>query len=396
MLIPKGKKKDVDRLFPQAQAAWRWSKQGFEDGAEGLLTTDSDDLWWCSGSTPLGLEAFPLIAITVPLIEERTSPNAHTAYQIVVRGPVKSWTVWHRYSDFDKLNAAFHLEGYTPPVPLPPKTFLKPAVEVRRKGLEAFLVGLLSDTKCRKTKLFLDFCQVPSQLVKQIEAGVDGPIISADATGAEWMDVFRSIQVDVQHLKSLSRPSPSDAQTQAEFRREMRIVERKVKDLEEAMPKVGAKEGVGEKRRREDLVSGLYGELERIRTGPPSSKSQTPSAASSLSSARSTNTSNADRNALLGQSSRKFGVAASSLTLDLPSDTSPQSLLQHQRIVMSSQDQALDTLGEIIRRQTQIGRQIGDELDLQNQLLGEVDEQVTNVQGRMKGTTKKLDRVLKG
>jgi regulator of vacuolar morphogenesis len=64
-----------------------------------------------------------------------------------------------------------------------------------------------------------------------------------------------------------------------------------------------------------------------------------------------------------------------------------------QKKTMSQQDESLDVLADIIKRQKEIGMTIGNELDLQNQLLGEVNDDVTRVGDRMAIAGKKLDRV---
>lgn len=63
---------------------------------------------------------------------------------------------------------------------------------------------------------------------------------------------------------------------------------------------------------------------------------------------------------------------------------------------MEDQDSSLDALSSIIRRQKQIGMAIGNELDVQNQLLGELDEGVDRTKRNLANVGKKLDRVSKG
>ncbi|PVV04588.1 hypothetical protein BB560_000910 [Smittium megazygosporum] len=43
--------------------------------------------------------------IRIPSAEIQDSPEKHVSYGILVQGPVRSWTVWRRYSEFDKLNS---------------------------------------------------------------------------------------------------------------------------------------------------------------------------------------------------------------------------------------------------------------------------------------------------
>ncbi|OMJ24038.1 putative syntaxin-8B [Smittium culicis] len=63
--------------------------------------------------------------IRIPVTESRTDPDNHVAYEIQVQGPVRSWTVWRRYSEFIKLDQdlAALFPGHQIPAKLPPKRF---------------------------------------------------------------------------------------------------------------------------------------------------------------------------------------------------------------------------------------------------------------------------------
>jgi len=57
------------------------------------------------------------------------------------------------------------------------------------------------------------------------------------------------------------------------------------------------------------------------------------------------------------------------------------------------QDEQLDQLMDVLKRQGQIGQAIGDELDLQNKLLEDLDADVDRTKAKLKKTGKTLVKV---
>ena len=70
-------------------------------------------------------------------------------------------------------------------------------------------------------------------------------------------------------------------------------------------------------------------------------------------------------------------------------------LLRLQRTLRDEQDQHLESLSQVLGRQKQLGQMIGDELDLQNELLEDLDTDVDRTRGRMGRTMNTLDKVSK-
>ncbi|EGD72394.1 hypothetical protein PTSG_00414 [Salpingoeca rosetta] len=67
---------------------------------------------------------------------------------------------------------------------------------------------------------------------------------------------------------------------------------------------------------------------------------------------------------------------------------------QSQQMVMREQDTQLQEVGQTIGVLKNMGIMIGDELDEQNDMLEEMDEEMTSTSDRLRGTLKKLDRTL--
>lgn len=79
--------------------------------------------------------------------------------------------------------------------------------------------------------------------------------------------------------------------------------------------------------------------------------------------------------------------------LDQQSDLNNEQLHVYHQSVLAEQDDQLDRLGESIGRQRDLSIQIGDELDEQVEMLGEVDGHMDRTQGRLDGARARLGKV---
>ncbi|KAI8811183.1 hypothetical protein BJ742DRAFT_154025 [Cladochytrium replicatum] len=97
------------------------------------------------------------------------------------------------------------------------------------------------------------------------------------------------------------------------------------------------------------------------------------------------------------RATRKFGVEQRPppQETDITRPLDNQGLVQLQRQTMTDQEEQVDALSTVIRRQRQIGEQIGNELEVHNQLLDDLDQGVTRVASHLKSASKKLDSVSK-
>ncbi|KAJ3007192.1 hypothetical protein HKX48_009268, partial [Thoreauomyces humboldtii] len=375
----------------------------------------------------------------VPTHTVLSSPSPHITYTVSLRGPSRTWTVQKRYSEFQTLHLDLTTETSLPPtVPLPPKHFSlfgssalsdPVRIEERRRGLEGYLRGVLysAETAWRRScawKTFLDL-QVGST------GGEAGTTLSGTSTSTSttttsmtpqaWMSEHEALRSLTREIRAnvakrdrcVAQNDVQGAQSAAVAGKvALRSLETRLGVLERSLKAPPGTDGSGggggvakgERQRRQDLFGSLVGEAEGVARAL-SSSTLSASTALSASAARLTPQQTTDRNALLGSPnpSRRFGTAASSSSSSSNNNNNaafssmePQALLGQQQELMAVQDDALTSLSSIIRRQKEIGMAIGQELDLQNGLLEEVDDQVGRVQGRLAGTTKKLDRVLKG
>jgi t-SNARE complex subunit (syntaxin) len=68
-------------------------------------------------------------------------------------------------------------------------------------------------------------------------------------------------------------------------------------------------------------------------------------------------------------------------------------LLNMQKTLREEQDQHLESLSHVLSRQKQLGQMIGDELDLQSELLDDLDTDLDRTKGKMSRTMRTLDTV---
>merc|ERR1712110_936323 len=74
-------------------------------------------------------------------------------------------------------------------------------------------------------------------------------------------------------------------------------------------------------------------------------------------------------------------------------DSDVEPLLSHQEVI-SRQDQGLDDLAKIIRRQRDTGITIGTEVDQQNEIIDDVTNMTETARGRLNHNTAQVDTLL--
>ena len=70
-----------------------------------------------------------------------------------------------------------------------------------------------------------------------------------------------------------------------------------------------------------------------------------------------------------------------------------QGVLQLQKQMMREQDEDVMVLARAVARQKELGEQIQEELVVQNEMLGMLDEDVTRVQGKMDVARKRIGKI---
>ncbi|KAE8253509.1 hypothetical protein A4X06_0g1403 [Tilletia controversa] len=286
----------------------------------------------------------PIQSISIPRSEARNTPSPpHQVYAITIALPVRSWTIYKRYSDFLTLHTTLLqlVPECPPPAPFPPKHAAKHAFRAvstlggwlgsggsigkggtgtgtgtvesmegreRRVGLETYLRAIIASTdpRWRTREEVLDFLEVPRSAST-----------STSTTAAK---------------------TPSAAAT-----------------------RLAARIGGAGAAPLSSPTAGIHmpGSLP-----PPSSPPTIPT--------------------------RQLGPPTTSLLTDHPTEQ-----IAHQQSLLAAQDASLSDLSAIIRRQRDLGLAIHQELAEQNELLGALDGELEETGGRMKGAERKMD-VLEG
>ena len=142
--------------------------------------------------------------------------------------------------------------------------------------------------------------------------------------------------------------------------------------------------GEGELRRRRDLLSSAKREKEGLEN--------LLSAMVAKTAVDKTVADKSDSTALLGPPK-----PASGRVLGKESDKTRaldnQGVLQLQKQMMQEQDEDVMVLARAVARQKELGVQIQEELAVQNDMLGMLDEDVTRVQGKMDVARKRIGKI---
>ncbi|KAI8331569.1 hypothetical protein BC941DRAFT_438730 [Chlamydoabsidia padenii] len=390
-------------------------------------------------------------AIFIRESDTRQQPKPHTVYKIDVHAAVRNWTVWRRYSEFKKLHdqlVAIY-PHHPPPVKLPGKSLFPSTfgdtykIEERRRGLEDYIRGILSDRddRWRQTDVWRGFLAIPT-----------GRPLDMVYTSESWLDEYQDMTQAARETRSLiNKRSTHIARNEIsashnctmQAKKLLLTLTSRLSNLESGLHTLatglGCMMSEGELRRRQDMLNTLKDEkdelLKLVSTGrqdhdllytnnnntttiiTSSSSSfnghvtnETPS--STIPTNNYNNKGLKDRNALLGGGNdkepssmvqrnstggRAFGAAFKQNQLAKETQVTRgldnEGIVKYQQQLMEDQDQQVEQFSAILNRQKQLGYAIGDELETQNQLLDELDRDVGRTQTKMKFANKKLAKI---
>jgi regulator of vacuolar morphogenesis len=339
--------------------------------------------------------------------EDRAKPKPHVVYRIEVQAGVRSWQVWRRYSEFDDLHTELSKStGAAPPAPLPAKHSLSifrskddpKLVEERRSGLEAYLRAIVAnkDERWRESFAFRDFLNIP--VGKPSGGGEGGATFNSSSWLDEHVDLqarIRDIRADINRRDALSSGSDVGGAHSANVQAKKKLagVLSSVGALEAGLDQLGMSGmAEGELRRRRDMAALLRDDCEKLAKIVTVARH---SAAAGTATAPVTS----DRQSLLQTGSafaakpgRVFGAPQPVETEETrPLDDQGLFMLQQNKI--EQQDQNLDQLTAVLRRQRQIGMAIHEEVEQQNELLDDLNNQVDHVGDHLAKTKKQMNRL---
>ncbi|KAK3682759.1 hypothetical protein B0T22DRAFT_522169 [Podospora appendiculata] len=366
----------------------------------------------------------PPAEISIPTTSLSTPTDGskpYTLYNITLRLPLRSFVVQKRYSDFLSLHQTLvSLVGTPPPAPLPSKSWFKSTVsspeltENRRASLERYLRAIAEppDRRWRDTSAWRAFLNLPSSSTTHSAASAAGvsavPAIglrdanlAAASDPGTWLDLHREMKGALHEARvALGRrdsASENSAKVEAGAAAKRALVRAAslLGALGEGLRvlKDGGRVGEGELRRRRDLLAAA-----RVERDGLDKLSSSLAAAGTVGSGGGRHTgvaSQSDRVALMGASSsgvqppRPGGrvLGAPLPETERTRELDNTGLLQLQRDTMREQDEDVEALARIVRRQKEMGMAIHDEVNRHVDMLNRVNEDA-DVVGRKLGVAK--------
>lgn len=373
----------------------------------------------------------PTVEITIPTAATTPNPKPHTVYNITVRLPLRSYNVQKRYSDFLELhNSLASVTGQAPPASLPAKSWFAKTInnpnltEERRQGLETYLqsINTSSDSRWRSNAVWRAFLNLPtsfsttnSSKADTLHSFINGPTSTNSQPISDptlWLDIHRDLKTHLHdarlHLTTRDQASSPQKQHEASAAAKAALVKSAgiLTALEDGLThiqKTNQKLGDGELRRRKDLLAAARRDKDGLDNllNAMNQKSKLDSAVASI----------ADKDSLLSTTNTGTnGTSTPTSTSTHPSqkpragrvlgketaetrELDNQGVLQLQKTKMAEQDLDVDELRKIIQRQRELGTQIHEELEVQNDLLRMVDEDVDRVQGKVDVARKRVGKI---
>jgi regulator of vacuolar morphogenesis len=347
----------------------------------------------------------PEIAIPSTSISDESTPGKpYTLYNITLRLPLRSFVVQKRYSDFAKLHETLVQQaGGTPPEPLPGKHWLKSTVKSpdltrdRQVGLERYLKSIAEspDRRWRDTTAWRVFLNLPSSSTTNSAASTGGRANNVAAGGADpsaWLEMHKELKQYLHEARlALSRRDGAAetgnmtgvAEAAAAARKSLSKSGTTIITLAEGLKKMqeARRIGDGELRRRRDMVTAAKMEregLDKLANSMPSN------VAANNILGNNKQAESSDRAKLL-KGGRPGGrvLGAPLQETDKTRELENAGVLQLQKDEMQAQDLQIDQLAAIIRRQKDMGLQIGEEVERQTEMLEVLDDDTTRVERKI-------------
>ncbi|KAL4991055.1 hypothetical protein BDW68DRAFT_185281 [Aspergillus falconensis] len=393
----------------------------------------------CSQNT-ITLRMAPPLEISIPTTTTSTTSPPFTIYNITLRLPLRSFSLSKRYSDFLAFNTTLISQtNSAPPLPLPPKSWFSNTVtntdlrESRRQGLESYLraINEAPDSRWRSSPAWRAFLNLPSlgsTNTSSENITVSSARLHAAATGPGllngepisdptlWLDCHRDLKSQLHdarlYLTRRDQETAPQRQHESSARAKSSLVRAGslITALEDGLKRIAdagnsngntngrytssSSLGEGEIRRRKDLLINARKEKDGLEDllNAMAAKSRLDKAVASIK----------DKEALTGGADGARGGCGRKPTrsgrvlgkeTERTRELDNQGVLQLQRDTMQQQDMSVEELLKIVRRQKELGIQINEELEVQNEMLRMVDEDATRLQQKVDIGKKRLGKI---
>lgn len=391
----------------------------------------------------------PPVEISIPGTSVTTPADGkpYTQYNITLRLPLRTFIVQKRYSDFQQLHQALVEQvGAPPPAPLPAKHWFKSTVsspeltEDRRRTLETYLrtIAESPDRRWRDTPVWRSFLNLPAvgggSAASSSGIGIESRLPAINTTEGNnaatldpttWMDLHREMKGHLSEARqqlakrdaadsagaggyNSSGPgkhaSTASAEAGAAAKKALVRASSLLLALEKGLKAMteARKLGDGELRRRKDLVAAAKAErdgLEKLSTSLASAHLHHRGGAAGGDGGGATTPTSAAKASLLARS----GTGSSTrrvLGAPLPETERTRELdntgvLQLQKQQMREQDEDVEELTKLVRRQKEMAHLINQEVAEQNEELDHLNSNVDRVGAKVniaKGKVRKLGR----
>ncbi|KAK4635860.1 Vacuolar morphogenesis protein 7 [Fulvia fulva] len=367
----------------------------------------------------------PALHISIPSTSVAdASGKPYTVYHIVLQLPLRRHEIKKRYSDFLHLDQELISQaGPAPPVALPGKSWLRRTVnneamtEDRRQALEKYIKHIVEsdDARWRSSSAWRAFLNLPTGITTNTTATQrPGSDSSAVTDPNQWLDVHRDLKSQIQSARQQlkQREAATTAQQQhtlsAEAKASLVRAATSIAQLDDGLKAMaaarkgddagwaGAKRlGDGELRRRRDLVGAAKKEVEGLEAVLRSMATKTANASSGINAGAAATAGDKEGlwrgTAAAKPSGRVLGgpLKETERTRELDNN----GVLQLQQQVMQEQDEDVLSLGKTVAKLKDMGIQINEELTIQNEMLGLVEQDVDRVQGKIDVARRRIGKI---
>ncbi|KAJ6079121.1 hypothetical protein N7467_008874 [Penicillium canescens] len=372
----------------------------------------------------------PTVEIAIPNTTISPSSPPYTVYHISLRLPLRSFTVPKRYSDFTTFhNNLISQTNAPPPAPLPSKTWFSNTVsnerlrEDRRCGLEQYLraINESDDGRWRNSPAWRAFLNLPTAVASTSNGSTNtstrlhAALTDPDATNAPimdptlWLDYYRDMKGHLHdaRLQLSRRDQETTPQKQHESSAQAKSclvrAGTMIIALDEGLKNIASGDktsstlGGGEIRRRKDLLINARKEKDGLEDllHAMATKSRLDRAVASIQDKEalmSTGISGGDSATGGRRTPARTGRVLGKET-EQTRELDNEGVLQLQRQMMQSQDANVDELMKIIIRQRELGTQINEELEVQNELLKLADEEADILKSKIDVGKKRIGKI---
>lgn len=373
----------------------------------------------------------PALQITIPSASTAAPSGSKpfTQFHVVLQLPLRKHEVKKRYTDFTDLhNALVSQTGQPPPATLPPKSWLRRTVnndaltEERRQGLERYLKSIVEaeDARWRSSSAWRAFLNLPSGTsTLHANATLSSSGKRPDSAGgisdpSQWLDAHRDLKTQIQTARQQlkQREAATTAQLQhalaADAKASLVRAATSIAQLEDGLRSISAasrgddagwggtmKLRDGEIRRRKDLLGAAKKEVEGLEGVLRSMATKNSNVSSAVQSGA---VASAGDKAALWKGTSAAKPSARVLGGPLKETEKTRELdnngvLQLQQQVMEEQDEDVLSLGKTVSRLKDMGIMINEELTIQNEMLGLVEQDVERHQAKLDVAKRRIGKI---